>query len=306
MGVQKMRQVYFYLFAAALGCSSQISYAWGFKGHQSVNRVAISMVASPKAKKFLEANQAQVIEFSNTPDTKWKGGEAREQERPMHWFEMDAYGKNRFGSGLSDLTFAKAEQELGKDYVNQYGLAMWRISDFYVQLTEALKAKDYKRAVQIAGVMGHYVGDMTQPMHATSDYDGQSINKPGAHKYYETTLVDQIDGNHLFDSVIKFAGERRTGLERSVSNELSSGDLQKIAWTEATDSFDAVATVYQRFDQEAPEDEWLKGDLMPRIGRAAALLGKIWDAAFEAAGSVELPGSNVEASEPEWIPLARR
>ena len=301
-----MRQVSFLFFAAAVGCSSQVSYAWGFKGHQSVNRVAISMVASPEAKKFLEANQSQIIKFSNTPDTRWKSGDSREQERPMHWFEMDAYGKNRFGSSLSDLPFTKAEQELGKDYVNQYGLAMWRISDFYVQLTESLKKKDFKRAVQIAGVMGHYVGDMTQPMHATSDYDGQSINKPGSHKYYETTLVDQIDGSHLFDSIQKTAGERRTGLERSVSNELSSSELQKITWLEATDSFAAVAAVYERFDQETPEDTWLKGDLMPRIGRAAALLGKIWDASFSAAGSVELPLENVEAAEPEWMPLARR
>lgn len=301
-----MRKVLFVFFSVALSCASQVSYAWGFKGHQSVNRVAISMVAGSKAKKFLEANQAQVIEFSNTPDTKWKSGEAREQERPMHWFEMDAYGKNRFGSGLSDLTFKKAEQELGKDYVNQYGLAMWRISDFYEQLKEALKAKDFKRAVQIAGVMGHYVGDMTQPMHATSDYDGQSINKPGVHKYYETTLVDQIDADHLFDAVLKLAGERRTGLERSVSNELSTEELQKISWTEATDSFDAVAAVYDRFDEATPEDEWLKDDLMPRVGRAAALLGKVWDAAFNAAGSVELPEVSVEAVEPEWMPLARQ
>lgn len=299
-----MRQVLCVFFSAAVGLSSQISYAWGFKGHQSVNRVAISMVASPKVKKFLEANQAQVVEFSNTPDTKWKGGEAREKERPMHWFEMDAYGKNRFGSALSDLPFTKAEDELGKDYVSKYGLAMWRISDFYVQLTEALQKKDFKRAVQVAGVMGHYVGDMTQPMHATSDYDGQSINKPGSHKYYETTLVDQIDGSHLFDSVQKVAGERRTGLERSLSNELSAADLRKITWVEATDSFDAVAAVYDRFDQETPEDTWLKGDLMPRIGRAAALLGKVWDAAFSAAGVTELPFENVDASEPEWIPLA--
>jgi hypothetical protein len=126
------------------------------------------------------------------------------------------------------------------------------------------------------------------------------------HKYYETTLVDQIDADHLFDAVLKLAGERRTGLERSVSNELSTEELQKISWTEATDSFDAVAAVYDRFDEATPEDEWLKDDLMPRVGRAAALLGKVWDAAFNAAGSVELPEVSVEAVEPEWMPLARQ
>lgn len=222
------------------------AFAWGFKGHEAVNRVALSMMADPQAKKFMSSNQSQVVAFSNTPDTKWKSGDSREQERPMHWFEMDGYRDNRFGASLTELPFARAEDELGKDYVNKYGLAIWRVSDFYQQLITALKAKDFKRAVQVAGVMGHYVGDMTQPMHATSDYDGQSINKPGVHKYYETTLVDQIDADHLFDTLQKFAGERRSGLESSLSNDLSSWDVQKLIWTEATDSFAAVDGVYKR------------------------------------------------------------
>jgi hypothetical protein len=302
----QMKHASFFVLVVAMAFSAQEVFAWGFKGHQSVNRVAISMVANPGVKRFLEGNKDQIIQFANTPDTRWKGGSSREQERPMHWFEMDAYGDNRLGVGLTDLTFAKAERELGQDYVNEYGLAMWRISDFYVQLTKALKIKDYQRAVQIAGVMGHYVGDMTQPMHATSDYDGQSINKPGVHKYYETTLVDQIDPSHLFDSIQKIAGEHRSGLERHVSNELSEAELQKLAWQQAKESFEAVEAVYQRFDKDSPEDAWLKDDLMPRIGRAAAFLGKIWDAAFTAAGEQDLPYGHVDAPEPEWIPLKRR
>lgn len=286
---------------------SQDLFAWGFKGHEAVNKTALSMMVNTKAKQFLEANQTQIIKFANTPDTKWKSGDSRDQERPMHWFEMDAYGVNRLGKGLADLPFSNAREELGSEYVNQYGLAIWRISDFYTQLVGALAEKDFKRAVQIAGVMGHYVGDMTQPMHATSDYDGQSINKPGAHKYYETTLVDQIDGSHLFDSVLKCAGERRSSLERSLDNHLSSSRIQHVIWGEATESFQAVADVYRRFDMESPEDQWLKQDLVPRVGRAAALLGKLWDVAFNVAdGMHELPSDNVGAEEPNWIPMSER
>lgn len=285
---------------------SQALLAWGFKGHEAVNKTALSMMVNTKAKQFLEANQTQIIKFANTPDTKWKSGDSRDQERPMHWFEMDAYGVNRLGKGLADLPYSSAREELGNEYVNQYGLAIWRISDFYSQLGNALAAKDFKRAVQIAGVMGHYVGDMTQPMHATSDYDGQSINKPGAHKYYETTLVDQIDEEHLFDTVLKCAGERRSSLERSLGNDLSGSRIQNIVWGEATDSFQAVSDVYKRFDLESPEDQWLKQDLVPRVGRAAALLGKLWDSAFSgASGLTELSRDNVGAEEPEWIPLSQ-
>lgn len=280
--------------------------AWGGKGHSTVNRIAISMVANPQAKKFLDANSQQIIRFANTPDVKWKSGPNANIEKPMHWFEMDAYGENRLGNGIADLPFLRAEQELGKDYVTKYGSAMWRVSDFYVQLVAALKKGDFKRAVQIAGVMGHYVGDMTQPMHASSDYDGQSINKPGVHKYYETTLVDRIDDSHLFDSVQKVAGERRSGLERSIGNDLENTELQQVSWTEADDAFNALETVYDRFEKGNPDDAWLTSDLQPRIARASALLGKIWDVAFTVAGTQNLPVNSVDAKDPEWIPMGTR
>jgi hypothetical protein len=280
--------------------------AWGGKGHSTVNRVAITMVANPEAKKFLDANSQQIIRFANTPDVKWKSGDSAAREKPMHWFEMDAYNSNRFGDDLPDFVFGKAREELGQDYINKYGLAMWRISDFYVQLVDALKKGNFKRAVQIAGVMGHYVGDMTQPMHASSDYDGQSINKPGIHKYYETTLVDRIDDNHLVDSVQKFAGERRSGFERSIGNDLDNAELQNVSWTEADDAYTALEGVLKRFDQSSPDDKWLEEDLKPRIGRASALLGKIWDVAFTVAGTSHLPSGNLGAQDPEWIPMGQR
>ncbi len=291
-------------FVLGVSLSSQV-LAWGGKGHRAVNRVAITMVANPAAKKFLDANSHQIIRFANTPDVKWKSGASGAVEKPMHWFEMDAYNSNRFGEQLPDMVFGKAQEELGQDYVNKNGLAMWRISDFYVQLVNALKISDFKRAVQIAGVMGHYVGDITQPMHASSDYDGQSINKPGIHKYYESTLVDRIDESHLLDSVQRFAGERRSGLERSIGNDLDNAELQRVSWTEAGDSFTALEAVLKRFDRDDPEDKWLEQDLKPRIARASALLGKIWDVAFTVAGTRNLPLDNLGAEDPEWIPMGQ-
>ena len=211
-----MRTIFVRSFLALSVLGATEVLAWGGKGHATVNRIAIDMVANPEAKKFLSANSVQVIRFANTPDVKWKSGPSASIEKPMHWFEMDGYNGNRFGEELPNMVFGRVRDELGQDFVGKYGLAMWRVSDFYVQLVAAFKKGDFKRAVQISGVMGHYVGDMTQPMHASTDYDGQSINKPGIHKYYETTLVDRINEQHLVDVVQRAAGERRSGFERSI------------------------------------------------------------------------------------------
>jgi hypothetical protein len=300
-----MRTIFVRSFLALSVLGATEVLAWGGKGHATVNRIAIDMVANPEAKKFLSANSVQIIRFANTPDVKWKSGPSASIEKPMHWFEMDGYNGNRFGEELPNMVFGRVRDELGQDFVGKYGLAMWRVSDFYVQLVAAIKKGDFKRAVQISGVMGHYVGDMTQPMHASTDYDGQSINKPGIHKYYETTLVDRINEQHLVDVVQRAAGERRSGFERSIGNDLEATELQKVSWTEAGDAFTALEPVLKRFDRSTPDDQWLEQDLTPRIGRASALLGKIWDVAFTVAGTGNLPSGNVDARDPEWIPMSQ-
>jgi S1/P1 Nuclease len=282
------------------------AFAWGQKGHSTVNRVAISMVANPQAKRFLDANSTQIIEFAKVPDIKWKNGPDAEKEKPMHWFQMDGYNGNRFGEELADFLLGKAQTELTTQFISKNGLAMWRVSDFYIQLVEALRAGNFKRAIQVAGVMGHYVGDMTQPMHASSDYDGQSINNPGVHKYYETTLVDRLDDAHLFDSVQRSAGERRSGLERSIGNDLDNAELQHVSWSDAGDAFNALETVYDHMKANDNDDAWLESDLKPRIGRASALLGKIWDVAFLTAGTHNLPTTNLGVESPAWTAIGQR
>ncbi len=53
---------------------------------------------------------------------------------------------------------------------------------------------DLSAAVAMLGIMGHFVGDMTQPYHATADYDGWATGQGGIHSYFETDLVESLEG----------------------------------------------------------------------------------------------------------------
>jgi hypothetical protein len=150
--------------------------------------------------------------------------------------------------------------------------------------------------------MGHYVGDMTQPMHATANYDGQSINKPGIHKYYETTLVDHLDAGRLAGAVLASGGPRRSELERTIGNNMNAIQLQHLAYGEAAVAYDSLEPVLNKFVNSV-DDVWLTSDLQPRLARASALLAKIWDVAFVTAGVTAAPTTSVNASEPAWMPL---
>ena len=302
MGNLTMRILFVSVAAAASVLVSSPAFCWGQKGHQMVNQVAVSLVANPQAAQFMRANQKQVIAFASTPDLKWKSGASADKEKPMHWFQMDRYEQNPLGDGLADLILGNARQKLGDKYMIENGLAMWRVSNFYDKLVVALKNRDWQKAVQIGGVMGHYVGDMTQPMHATANYDGQSINKPGIHKYYETTLVDHIDAGRLASAVLASGGPRRSELERAIGNNMNAIQLQHVAYSEAAVAYDGLEPVLNKFVNNA-DDAWLTTDLQPRLARASALLAKIWDVAFVTAGVQAAPSSSVNASEPAWVPL---
>lgn len=45
------------------------------------------------------------------------------------------------------------------------------------------------------GLMGHFVGDTSQPFHTTADYDGYVAGHGGIHAYFEDTAVGQFDGD---------------------------------------------------------------------------------------------------------------
>jgi len=267
-----------------------------------INRVAIDLIENAEGKKFFKANEAEVIKFASTPDVRWKDGKTGELEKPLHWFEIDGYGTTDLGSGVADMVFGRAQSALGRETVNKYGMALWRSSDLFEDLVRCIKKRDWTRALQVGGVLGHYVGDMTQPMHTTTDYDGQSINQPGVHKYYETTLIDKLNQEHLFNFVLASAGNRRTEIDRTVSNELSSLEFQHFAYQEAEAGNHAMEQILPQFDG-GYNNSWLQEDLKPRLARASALVAKLWDVAFLEAGDATPPSQNLSVKEPEWIPF---
>lgn len=283
--------------------TSTPGYSWGQKAHQMINRVAIGMVANPEGQAFLEANQKQVILFASTPDTQWKDGPSSAIEKPLHWFEIDGYQTSDFGEGVADMLHRQAEQQMGGQFITKYGKAMWRTSSLFSMLVQALRKHDWNLALQVGGVMGHYVGDMTQPMHTTTDYDGQSIKQPGIHKYYETTLVNKMNEQKLFNELLSVAGERRSNLERAVGNNLEVVELQRLSYGEAEVGFTAMDQILSQFEGGRYDDEWLAADVKPRMARAAALLGKIWDVAFTMSGVRGIPRQDLRVKEPNWIPM---
>ena len=144
-------------------------------------------------------------------------------EHSLHFWEADAYSKtivdlksspNFDSDDLQDFEKrAKANEKeiaaidpckeissnISRDVI-QHGTAPWRIYSLLKlasnMLTEAAKNHDqakFNGALMILGTMGHYVGDMGQPFHATLNYDGQGTGPAtmGIHSTYEEKILER-------------------------------------------------------------------------------------------------------------------
>jgi hypothetical protein len=179
---------------------SSTALAWGNLGHRIVGGVAAEVASDGRL--FWQANESSIATFANTPDVMWKRGESSGLEKPTHWFHFDHYSE-----GLSPLptlfeVFEEVVRQYGNATVEDNGTGIWRVEQFYINAREQLKAGRYDQALQYAGAMAHYVGDLAQPLHVTQNYDGQLTNQTGIHAFFETANLESIDSASLREEVV--------------------------------------------------------------------------------------------------------
>lgn len=85
--------------------------------------------------------------------------------------------------------------------------------NFYSCTKEQTRLEAISAALAIGGVMGHFVGDLTQPYHTTVNYDGWATGNGKAHEYFESTVVNSL-GLSIENEVYKMA--KSPSLKRTV------------------------------------------------------------------------------------------
>lgn len=173
--------------------SSSLVYGWGSKGHQIVAYVGANLTTDGQA--FWQANLEPLRKLTTVPDRVWKAPATKAGEANTHWFQVDAYYQPadynqiiRFPSSYSD-----AITQYGASMIEINGVAPWRIRQLYQLAFYSFMQGDMKSALEYVGVMTHYIGDLSQPLHVTENYDGQHSGNKGIHSYFETTVIkDEI------------------------------------------------------------------------------------------------------------------
>ena len=167
--------------------------AWGRTGHRLINRNAIELLPKP-LNKFYKKHKRTIVDESVAPDD-WKRWD--KSEGPRHYIDIDLHEKYPFPS--FPMSREKAVERFGKKAVTESGTLPWRIEEFYGLLVKAFRDRNWEDAVQLSAHIGHYIGDLHQPLHNTANHDGQLTGSKGVHQMFEEAMVDAHQKDFILD-----------------------------------------------------------------------------------------------------------
>ena len=165
--------------------------AWGNEGHRLINRLAASTLPAT-VPAFLRSEAAvNEIEYLGPEPDRWRSAaepELSAAQAPEHFIDLepaDALGPlPRQRLDFEAKVFAAGERP------EKIGLQPWETTEVWERLKAALR--EYRRlaaagqdtrgveaaAIFYAGWLGHYVGDGSQPLHTTIQYNGWTGPNP--------------------------------------------------------------------------------------------------------------------------------
>jgi len=273
--------------------------AWGEKGHLLINRVAIDAAAA-KLPEFMNASREHIIYNAYEPD-RWRE-EGRTSvmnavQQADHFFDSELWGPistidpNRY-SFMEKVASRKIE-------LVKIGYLPYAIEEHYEKLVNAFRfwrnaktAEDREsareNAVYVAGLLGHYVGDGSMPMHLSINYNGWLETSPnpkgftkvrGFHERYEALYVNAAVEAPAVRQKTQ-APQRITNVWEAIKQYLtiSFADLEPAYELEKAGEFN-------------PQQPRPKGTefIVNELARASTMLGNLWYTAWLQSGE-PVPG----------------
>lgn len=239
-------------------------------------------------KTFLSQNQALLERYSVEPDSKLKRLYGQAEQR-RHYIDIDFYGPDGFSQLNPSLVATEAK--FGTANVERWGTLPWTIEEYAAALGRQLSyhgsgdSHDCARILVLAGYLSHYVGDSTQPLHATRYFDGFSRDRGIHHRVEDAT--DHEVGN--LEAIAHSTPEMRSidSVWGSVIAELRHSHTLVMPLINA----DRAARAHSYGNFSSYERELMRYDgsmIAVQIQRAASLLASIWLYEWDRAGRPEV------------------
>lgn len=326
-------------FLILVGLTSQ-AQAWGGRGHAAICESAVFLVKEPGLKEYLKNKPQMMGHLCNMPDFYWRSlpSEQTKLGNPTHYVNPEVAGLKIPETPLDFKqiveTYTGKPNQFNKaatlfSVPTGFGSVWWRADQFYRRFLTFGKDLSLapapanpkeetddnlpynKAAFEMAvslGLMGHFVGDASQPLHNTADYDGYASGHGGLHSYYEDKVVSEFDGD-LQSRVLKEARamknpkflKPKTSVEKMKTLSEASLDEMKVLFK--LDPVKKPSTVVNEkgleirkaAERESPQVGYQRFNkiIVTQMARASLLLAHFWDAAYIEAGKPTLASSKI-------------
>jgi hypothetical protein len=284
--------------------TDRISFAVERLDHTTIDD---DTVAAKKAGAFLPLADVPDLIWKNLP-SKVKGGRdtrfSAGPEHPCHYADID---EPRPGDGktLRQLCVADSGNvsvpvwqdyytSLGHTAAADRGLLPFRVWQFFDAMADAVTSKRLDAYLAAAGLVAHYVGDASQPLHGSYLSDGipGAGNRKGVHSAYESTMVDRHDQEILASIDQALTTGRRparlhSGREAAIAViKLMDSTAKNVPPQVLVDAFAAVAQKDDDTSVAVTDALWTQfgAGTIANLVASIRLLGVIWESAWIAGG----------------------
>jgi hypothetical protein len=302
------------------------AHAWDYAGHRAVNQLALrslpadfpAFVNTPEARERIAFLSGEPDRWRNTPDNTLK-----HCNEPDHFLDLEYLANFGLTPGtvspfryefISQLAAARAKKpdleplpqpEKDKAFTRHYfGTLPWAINEHYGKLKSAFSylrtfeenggtpgeiRNARENALYIMGVMGHFVGDLTQPLHTTKHFNGWNGDNPKKYTTW-TRFHAWVDGDYLGKvgfSVEELYPKVRPARALAGANDGGTGVFKPVmaALVEQNKQVEPLYLLNQqrKLDAENPGAGEGKAFLLEQLLKGGQLLGDLWLTAWQTA-----------------------
>jgi hypothetical protein len=270
------------------------AWAWGRRGHAMVCETAAYLAADLPKNNFLKNHSFDLSYYCNVPDFFWKEPDTYQAEFVNHFMDMEIFDRGLRGSNAKEA-FALDRVAFNKKFPqipDNAGRAWWRVREIF-DITNAVKAKlmksnglkaSEKHKLQAEwiipfGVLGHYIGDLAMPMHATENHDGAITKQKGIHGFYEDTMVNELFHAPGFDleSEVWKAAQKRWKKDRETLAKKSIPELLQMETEESLKHLEGALVTDRKEGRDVKKvTPYYKKDLVDRLSAGAVYLAEYY------------------------------
>ena len=316
------------LTASVLSAFAMTAHAWDYEGHRLVNQIGLASLPANFPAFVSTPEAAERIAFLSGEADRWRNTDnlsLKHCNGPDHYIDLEEVGHH--GLKLDELPvfrcdfvghlatnraaqpgkFPEVDPAKNEDHTRELvGLLPWAITENYGKLKSGFSyLKAYEEhggtpeeianakanIIYIMGVMGHFVGDGSQPLHTTRHHHGWVGENP---RGYSTnySIHSWIDGGYIqqfgLDTARLRAGLRPAKLLPAPAGFGAQTEVFPVVVNYLMDQFKLVEPLYQldkagKLSGRRERNEEGHAFIAGQMVKAAQMLGDLWLTAYHQA-----------------------